>query len=107
MQLSFKVTSIDDLRQVSFAAPALGTTTLFTLNHGNALYVSFSDPESSTVEVYIDTPFYVSQPHGDPLDLSKSDGELMAETEANCRQEPSFMAVERSRRSFGLGDARA
>lgn len=105
MQLSFKATSIDDLRQVSIAAPALGATKLFTLNHGNALSVYFSDPEGSTVEVYFDTPFYVSQPHGDPLDLSKSDSELMAETEANCRQDPSFMTVEQWRRSFALGGA--
>jgi catechol 2,3-dioxygenase len=88
------------LRRVSIAAPALGATKLFSLNHGNALSVYFSDPEGSTVEVYFDTPFYVSQPHGDPLDLSKSDSELLAETEANCRQDPSFMTVEQWRRTF-------
>jgi catechol 2,3-dioxygenase len=103
MQLSFRAETIDDLRRVSTAAPALGATKLFTLNHGNALSVYFSDPEGSTVEVYFDTPFYVSQPHGDPLDLSKSDTELMAETEANCRRDPSFMTVEQWRRTRELG----
>jgi catechol 2,3-dioxygenase len=35
-------------------------------------------------------PFHVSQPHGDPLDLSKSDEEILRETEAVCRSDPSF-----------------
>lgn len=48
------------------------------------------DPEGNMVEIYIDTPFYVEQPHGDPLDLSKSDDEIMRETEAVCRQDPTF-----------------
>lgn len=100
MQLSFKVQAIDDLRRVSIAAPALGASRLMTLNHGNALSLYFGDPEGNTVEVYLDTPFYVAQPHGDPLDLSRSDAEILAETEAICRADPSFMTVEEWRRTF-------
>src|SRR5687768_7346637 len=37
MQLSFKVSVIEDLRKIRVAAPALGATKLFGLNHGNAL----------------------------------------------------------------------
>ena len=107
MQLSFKATAIDALRRISAAAPALGATKLLTLNHGNALSLYFSDPEGNTVEVYFDTPFYVSQPHGDPLDLSKTDAELLAETEVNCRADPSFMTVEQWRVGFVGGGADA
>jgi catechol 2,3-dioxygenase len=105
MQLSFKVQAIDDLRRISAAAPALGATKLFTLNHGNALSLYFSDPEGNTVEVYFDTPFYVSQPHGDPLDLSKTDAEILEETETICRADPSFMSVEQWQRRFDNGNA--
>jgi catechol 2,3-dioxygenase len=103
MQLSFKAAAIDDLRRISSAAPALGATKLFTLNHGNALSVYFGDPEGNTVEVYVDTPFYVAQPHGDPLDLSKSDAEILAETESNCRSDPSFTTAESWRQQFHGG----
>jgi len=100
MQLSFKAAAIDDLRRIASSAPALGATKLFTLNHGNALSLYFSDPEGNTVEVYVDTPFYVAQPHGDALDLAKSDSEILAETEANCRSDPSFMTAESWRQRF-------
>ena len=68
----------------------MGATSVRGLNHGNALSVYMLDPEGNTVEVYVDMPFYIAQPHGDPLDLSKSDEELMRETEAICRADPTF-----------------
>jgi catechol 2,3-dioxygenase len=63
------------------------------LNHGNALSIYFSDIEQNTVEVYLDTPWYITQPHGEPLDLQKSDAQLWAETERGCRADPTFMPV--------------
>jgi NRAMP (natural resistance-associated macrophage protein)-like metal ion transporter len=51
------------------------------------------DPEANTVEIYIDTPWHVSQPHGEPLDLAQSDEEILRETEAHCRRDPSFMPM--------------
>jgi catechol 2,3-dioxygenase len=105
MQLSFKVEAIDVLREVSVTAPSLGATDLFTLNHGNALSVYFKDPEKNTVEVYWDTPFYVAQPHGDELDLSKTDEQILRETEAECRADPTFMTAEEWRRKFAEGIA--
>ncbi|HYF18573.1 MAG TPA: VOC family protein [Ramlibacter sp.] len=93
MQLSFKVTEIDHLRQVRARALERGATQMRGMNHGNALSIYFSDIEGNTVEVYVDTPWYVAQPHGDPLDLEKSDAELWAETEAICRADPTFEPV--------------
>jgi catechol 2,3-dioxygenase len=91
MQMSFKVPSIQHIRDAQSAALALGASSMRNLNHGNALSIYFSDPEGNTVEVYVDTPWQVSQPHGNPLDLSKSDEALMRETEAICRADPTFM----------------
>lgn len=100
MQLSFKVTEIDHLRQVRARALAEGATQLRGMNHGNALSIYFSDIEGNTIEVYLDTPWYIPQPHGDPLDLDKSDDEIWAETEAACRADPGFRPVEDWARAF-------
>ena len=79
---------------VHVEALANGAKDLFGLNHGNAWSIYFNDPEDNLVEVYLDTPFYVPQPHGDPLDLDKSDDEILRETEATCRRDPGFMTLE-------------
>ena len=93
MQMSFKVPAIDDLRRVRALALAEGASQMRGMNHGNALSIYFSDLEGNTVEVYLDTPWYVPQPHGDPLDLDRSDDEIWAETEALCRADPGFVPV--------------
>ena len=93
MQLSFQVGSLSTLRSVRDKALANGAKDLFGLNHGNAWSIYFNDPEDNLVEVYVDTPFFVSQPHGDPLDLDKSDAEILSETESVCRNDPSFMPI--------------
>lgn len=100
MQISFLVPDLQHLRDIWKKADAKGATNIRGLNHGNAISIYFHDPEGNLVEVYVDTPYYVSQPHGDPLDLSKSDDEIFRETEANCRNDPSFMPVEEWRRQF-------
>jgi catechol 2,3-dioxygenase len=90
MQMSFKVQSIDELRRIRAGALAAGASAMRGLNHGNALSIYFADPEGNTLEVYLDTPWYVPQPHSDPLDLEKPDTQLWAETEAACRADPKF-----------------
>lgn len=91
MQMSFKVEDINSLRRVRDKALSSGATSMRGLNHGNALSIYFLDPEGNTVEVYMDTPWHVPQPHGDPLDLDKSDDEIWAETEKIVRADPGFM----------------
>lgn len=90
MQLSFKVADLAGLRRVRAAALAEGASQMRGMNHGNALSIYFKDLEDNTVEVYVDTPWYVPQPHGDPLDLDRTDAEIWAETEAICRADPAF-----------------
>lgn len=100
MQISFVVPAIQSLRNIRASALARGATQMRGLNHGNALSIYFADPEGNTVEVYVDTPFYVAQPHGDPLDLEKSDAEILAETEAICRADPTFMPLDQWQAQF-------
>ena len=101
MQISFKVAALDDLRERRDRALGAGATKMRGLNHGNALSIYFSDIEDNTVEVYLDTPWYVSQPHGDPLDLEQSDEQIWADTERIVRSDPSFMTVEDWQQNFG------
>jgi catechol 2,3-dioxygenase len=94
MQISFAVPNIQYLREIRKLASELGATKFLPLNHGNALSLYFADPEGNTVETYVDMPFYISQPHGDPLDLDKDDETILRETEAICRNDPSFKPLD-------------
>ncbi len=100
MQLSFKVGALDDLRRIRSEALLLGATKLRGMNHGNAWSIYFADPEGNTVEVYLDTPFHVSQPHADDLDLDLADADILRETERICRADPSFLPREEWERRF-------
>jgi catechol 2,3-dioxygenase len=93
-QISFMVDSLADLREVHRRALDRGATDMRVISHGNAWSCYFKDPEGNVVEAYLDTPFHVPQPHGDPLDLSRSDAEILQETEAICRSDPGFMMME-------------
>lgn len=93
-QVSFLIGSLTELREVHRRALVNGATSMRTVSHGNAWSIYFLDPEGNRLEAYLHTPFYVPQPHGEPLDLSKSDDEILCETEAACRRDPGFMPRE-------------
>ena len=88
-QLSFKVGSLQEIRDVVAKVKARGLTMRQT-SHGNAWSIYFPDPEGNYCEVYMDTPWHVAQPHGDPMDFSKSDAEIHAWTENIVRADPTF-----------------
>ena len=90
-QISFMVDSLSDLREVHRRALDNGASEMRVVSHGNAWSCYFKDPEGNVVEAFLDTPFHVPQPHGTPLDLSKSDEEILRETEDACRKDPGFM----------------
>ncbi len=96
-QISFKVEDLDQLREMYRRVRDHGVEGLRPLNHGNAWSMYFFDPEGNNVEVYCDSPWYISQPHGDPFDPEAPTEQILAETEAVCRQDPDFMPVEQWR----------
>lgn len=89
--MSFRIDSLAVLREIRDRATANGVRGLRAVNHGNAWSVYFPDPEGNTIEAFLDTPWHVAQPHGDGLDLDRTDAEIYAETEAVCRQDTSFL----------------
>ena len=90
-QVSFRIKTLAELKHYANTAKACGALSVSPLNHGNALSIYVQDPESNTIEIYLDTPWYVSQPYGKPLDLTLSDDEIWSRTEAMVKADPTFM----------------
>ena len=89
-QLSFRVASLADLRGLHERLHAEGVTEIRPVSHGNALSVYFRDPEGNRVELFIDTPWHVTQPLRIPFDFSRSDEALMRWAEETARRLPGF-----------------
>jgi catechol-2,3-dioxygenase len=60
------------------------------VTHGNAVSIYLPDPEGNRLELFVDTPWYVSQPMRVPVDFSLPDEELMFEVERHARSLPGF-----------------
>jgi catechol 2,3-dioxygenase len=93
-QVSFRVASLDDLKRYFAFLQGECVANLESRNHGNAWSVYFSDPEGNRMEVYCPSPWYVSQPFGEPLDLDQPTGAILAETERMVRQDPTCQPIE-------------
>lgn len=87
-QMSFRLDDLATLRSMVARLRAAGVKHFTPINHGNAWAVYTRDVEGNTVELFVDSPWYVHQPCGLPLDLAKSDEEILAETEAYCLAQP-------------------
>jgi catechol 2,3-dioxygenase len=87
-QLSFRLPDLATLRMIEKAMAAEGLTNKVPMNHGNAWAMYVRDPEGNALEFFIDTDWYVAQPCGFPLDLSLTDEQIYAETEAYCKAQP-------------------
>ncbi len=106
-QLSFRLDSLDELRELGAAAERTGVKEFLPLSHGNAWSLYFADPEGNVIETFVDSPWYVPQPQGSALDLSKSDAEIRAETLARYGDTSGFRPIEEWREAFAkeLGSA--
>ncbi|MFM8548290.1 MAG: VOC family protein [Betaproteobacteria bacterium] len=93
-QFSFILQNLSELRTIRERLEAEGAQDIKAICHGNAWSVYASDPEGNGLEAYLDTPWHVTQPHGVPFDLSKSDDEIHAWTLGYVKSDPSFMPRE-------------
>lgn len=93
--LAFRSTgSLDDLRALKEVLETNPDVKgIRPLTHGNAWSVYFADPEGNGVEVFIDSPWHVNQPQGKPLDLNRSDDEIIAWTEQSFASEAEFGSI--------------
>ena len=89
-QISFKLGTTADLRDVHERLKTGGATHLFPANHGIAWSIYAHDPEGNNLEFFLDTEWYITQPFLIPLDLAKSDAEIYKETKALCETSEGF-----------------
>jgi catechol-2,3-dioxygenase len=66
------------------------TSELNPVTHGNSLSLYFRDPEKNRVEVYIDLPWYVTQPLAVEMNLEDDNEQIMATAERHARALPGF-----------------
>jgi catechol 2,3-dioxygenase len=91
-QISFRMASLVDLRDMHRRLQAEGyaDAQLMIGNHGIGWSIYFPDPEGNVIEVFVDSEWYCTQPVLQPLDLTQSDAEILAATEAMCRAVGGF-----------------
>ncbi len=89
-QISLKADSLPTLQDFHRRLQGTGATEITPVTHGNALSVYFRDPEGNRVELYIDTPWYVSQPCRIPAPFELPADALMAWAEQHARTLEGF-----------------
>jgi catechol 2,3-dioxygenase-like lactoylglutathione lyase family enzyme len=99
-QISFRAPSLAKLREVYNELLKEPITELGPVTHGNAISAYFRDPEGNRLEVFIDMPWHVPQPFRIPLELGRSDEELLIFVEESVRTQPGF--VSRAEWSAGI-----
>jgi catechol 2,3-dioxygenase len=93
-QVSFRAQNLDELKRYFAWLANEHVANLETRNHGNAWSIYFSDPEGNRMEVYCPSPWYVSQPFGEPLDLTAPTEAILAKTESMVRQDPTCRPID-------------
>jgi len=82
-QISFTVASLDDLRELYHAIRDQPDCSVERIvSHGIAIGCYFLDPERNRIEVYWSTGMDYVQPVGEPVDLDRSNAEILAQVHA-------------------------
>ncbi|MDA1258623.1 MAG: VOC family protein [Chloroflexi bacterium] len=89
-QISFRVASLSDLRDLRARLAVRGVKPGRIINHGMSWSMYFPDPEGNNIEAFVDSPWQIEQPVLDLLDLSKSDAEILEETEKLVAGNPTL-----------------
>lgn len=101
-QLSFQVDDFPGLRTIYERLQTVPNTTIRPVDHGNAWSLYTQDPEGNGIEVFVDTPWHVAQPHARTIDMTLSDAEIFDITRAAVLLDPTY--AEREDWSQALGE---
>lgn len=93
-QISFRMADFAGLREMYRLLQEEKAAEISPVSHGNALSVYFRDPEGNRIELFVDTPWYVSQPLRIPMDMSKSDAEIWDWAARQAAALPGYRPVE-------------
>lgn len=89
-QLSFRVGSLQSLKQLLKVLRQENVQSIMPGNHGIAWSIYCHDPDGNNLEFFVDTEWYFPQPFLVPLDLEQSDEEIVRQTHALAAQQPGF-----------------
>jgi catechol 2,3-dioxygenase len=89
-QISFKMGSIANLRDIRDRLEEWGVDNMMPANHGIAWSIYVHDPEGNNLEFFVDSDWYIDQPYLIPLDFSKTDEEIYVQTRAMCEGSAGF-----------------
>jgi catechol-2,3-dioxygenase len=89
-QVSFKMGSIGDLRDIKGRLEAWGVKDMMPANHGIAWSIYVHDPEGNNLEFFVDSDWYMDQPFLIPLDFERTDEEIYSLTKELCEKSPGF-----------------
>jgi catechol 2,3-dioxygenase len=90
-QVGFKAANLTELRRIhAMLKNEPEAHDAVVVDHGISWSLYFRDAENIRSVISVDTPWYVPQPACWPLDISKSDDEIMALTERQCRTTEGF-----------------
>lgn len=98
-QISFRLGGLEDLRLMRDRLAAQRAE-FMVATHGIAWTIYTKDPEGNTIELFVDTPWYVPQPFLEPFDLDAPDAEIYRDTETMCRKSPKFQSQDDWRRAM-------
>jgi catechol 2,3-dioxygenase-like lactoylglutathione lyase family enzyme len=93
-QISFRVSSLENLREYYPWLVKERVAKLDPRTHGNAWSIYFADPEGNRVELYCSSPWYVGQPFGEPFDPTEPAEVIRAKTEAMVKQDPTWQPMD-------------
>ena len=77
-QISFRCASLADVKDFYRLFLERKVPIQRIVTHGNTVSIYFQDPDGNSVEVYWPTGIDVPQPFGKTIDLTKSNGEILA-----------------------------
>lgn len=96
-QISFRLAHFSDLNY--FYAnmknlPAGMVSDIDPVTHGNALSIYFRDPEGNRLELFVNTPWYASQPMKVPFNPEDTEESIWAWLEETVKQMPGYKSRE-------------
>jgi len=93
-QISFQVDELENLRMMlRLVEDRADVSGIKAVDHGNSWSLYFLDPEENRVEIYLDTPWHISQPYLEPLDLSLDNDAICQITKDRVKEDPTMMPM--------------
>jgi catechol 2,3-dioxygenase len=89
-QMSYRVGSLDGLRDLLATFEAENVQSIMVINHGIAWSIYCHDPDGNNLEFFVDTEWYMTQPFLEPLDLSLTNDEIYNLTLELAQAQPGF-----------------